>query len=205
MKHKLEQTNYEAVRHLMQSGDMIACSGVGPISDLIRIATSSNITHIAVVYQTWDDLEGTTRVRLIESTSLDGKSGVVTPFMSDRINSYKGSMYWCPLNDLVREYFDEDAFFDFMFNQEGKGYDVPQAIKSAIDIGPLFENKEDLDLLFCSELFIAGMKKATKGMLDSIKDLNASECTPKDCTRQGLFRERYYQLIGEPLRIRKFS
>lgn len=201
---KLEQTNYEAVRHLMQSGDMIACSGIGPISDVIRLATNSNITHIGVVYQTWDDLKGVKRVRLIESTSLDGNTGVVTPFMSDRIKSYKGSMYWCPLNDLVREYFDEDAFFKFMFAQEGKGYDIPQAIMSAIDLG-IFENKEDLDLLFCSELFIASMKKATNGMLDKIKDLNASWQTPKDCTRKGLCRERYYQLTGEPQRIRKLS
>jgi len=206
MKAILQQTNYEFIRHLMQPGDDIMFGGVGPVSDLIRIATMSPVTHIGSVYQTWDDLEGTKRVRVIESTSLDGVSGVVTPFLSDRLKGYKGNIWWCPLSKLVREHFDEDLFFKFMFDQEGKEYDTPQAIKSALDLVPLLdENKEDFDKLFCSELRTAGLEVATKGMIESLKAINASECTPKDCYQQGIHTHTYYQICGDPQRIPGFN
>lgn len=213
------ERNYNEVRSQMQQGDLICFGGKGEVSNTIKWVTNSHVSHVGCVYQSWDDLEGTKRVRLIESTQLNGVTGVVTPFMSERIPSYDGEMWWCPLNEKLREYFDEDAFFKFMFSQEGKPYDVPQAIGSALDsLDIVFENDENYSKLFCSELVTAGHKKAFEkalldnkldvnlwNMIEPLKNINPSETTPADMTHFRYYETTYYQIKGERKEIEFFN
>jgi hypothetical protein len=192
---------YENIRQFMEPGDDIMFGGSGIGSLIVKIATNSPVSHIGSVLRT-----GRGRVKIIESTQLDGKDGVGTAYMSDILKSYDGNIWWCPLSERVRRDFDEIKFLTFMFQQRGKKYDMPQAIKSAIDIGLPFENKEDFTKLYCSEIRTGALEKATEGgEVWSLKGINASEVTPKDCYRQNLHAPTYTQLLGRHTEISGYN
>ena len=119
------------------------------------------------------------------------------------MDSCGGEIWWLPLNDGLRQgKFDSVRFYNFLFNQAQarKGYDVPQALKSAIDNldelpfglhGPGY-HREDFSRFFCSELVVAGLEKA--GTVGSVK---ASEVTPIDLCRWKIYATTYFQLKGE--------
>lgn len=192
------QAKYKDIRHMIQQGDDFMFGGPGFVPATIKLVTDSPVSHIASVFQTYHGLNNTKRVRLIESTQLGDVHGVQTNYASKRIADYKGCIWWCPLSEKIREHFDEDAFFKFMYYQENKKYDLPQAIKSAIDIGVLIsdDNKEDFSKLFCSELRTGALEIATPPEIKTLNNINASEYTPADCCAQKVHDDIYYQLVG---------
>jgi hypothetical protein len=174
----------------------------------------SDVSHVGVILQTKVVEDTTDRFfnQIIESTSLHGFNGVIISRFSERIKEYKGDMWWLPLNDDIRKKrFNQKAFYDFLFIQarKRKKYDVPQAIKSAIDAidelpcgmhGPGY-NREDFSKFFCSELVAAGLEKA-----GAVGKVNASEVTPIDLCRWKIYHGEYYQLKGDPKkRITRFN
>jgi hypothetical protein len=201
----VEQITYEEARSKMKPGDVIAFGGKGRFSEIIKFATFSDVSHVGVILQTkiTDDETGRFFNQIIESTSLNGFNGVNISRFSDRMNTYEGEMWWLPLSEEIRNSrFNQKVFYDFLFNQakERKEYDMPQAIKSALDVldnlpfgahGPGY-NREDFSKFFCSELVSAGLEKA--GFVDSI---NASEVTPIDLCRWKIYANTYYQLKGD--------
>ena len=119
---------------------------------------------------------------MIESTSLgDGFAGVQINRLSDRVEFYKGEIYWYPLRDDVRADFNTKAFFDFLLKQNRKPYDTIQAAFSALDLVP--DSPEDFSKMFCSELVTAGYEEA-----GIIKPINASEQTPADLCGFDLYK-----------------
>jgi len=188
------QTDYEAVRDSMRIGDMIAFSGKSAFSNIIKTITRSGVSHVAAVLDT--NVEGTDRIQVIESTSLDGFIGVSTSFLSDRLRDYHGEAWWFPLGNPARTKMDTVKYYDWMMLQNKKPYDFPQAVQSGLDSlwdwGGLMYAKEDFDKLFCSEL-LAGAQEVSK----IIKRINASEVTPRDQTRFDLWYPYYYQILGE--------
>ena len=209
-----KQITYKEVRELMQPGDVIAFGGKGHLSEIIKFATFSSISHVGVMLQTKIPEDNTGRFfnQIIESTSLNGFNGVNVSRFSDRLNTYEGELWWLPLRKEIRESsFDKTKFFNFLFNQakERKPYDMPQAIKSAVDAldnlpfglnGPAY-NQEDFSKFFCSELVAAGLEIA--GAVDSV---NASEVTPIDLCRWSIYEDSYFQLKGESSkRISRFN
>lgn len=205
---------YEEARSDMKPGDVIAFGGKGHLSEIIKFATCAEVSHVGVLIQTKvaDDTTGRFFNQIIESTSLHGFNGVQISRLSDQIHIYDGEIWWLPLSEEIREKrFDQKAFYDFLFNQakERKEYDMPQAIKSALDVldnlpfgmhGPGY-NKEDFSKFFCSELVSAGLEKA--GVVGPV---NASEVTPIDLCRWRIYQESYYQLQGNPKRkITRFN
>ncbi|MEN8258083.1 MAG: hypothetical protein ABFS09_09520 [Thermodesulfobacteriota bacterium] len=209
-----KQITYKEARDLMQPGDVIAFGGKGHFSEIIKFATFSSVSHVGVILQTKIPEDDTGRLfnQIIESTSLNGFNGVNVSRFSDRLNTYEGELWWLPLNKKIRDSsFDKSKFFNFLFNQakERKPYDMPQAIKSAVDAldelpfglhGPAY-NKEDFSKFFCSELVSAGLE--TAGAVGSV---NASEVTPIDLCRWRIYENSYYQLKGESSkRISRFN
>ncbi|BBO70847.1 hypothetical protein DSCA_47770 [Desulfosarcina alkanivorans] len=201
----IERKDYSEVRTMMKPGDVIAFGGKGHFSELIKFATRSDVSHVGVILQTRvvDDTTGRFFNQIIESTSLNDYSGVVISRLSDRLNTYDGEMWWLPLNESLRsKKFDSERFYNFLFNQarERKGYDVPQALQSAVDVlddlpfglhGPGY-NREDFSRFFCSELVAAGLEKA-----GTVGPVNASEVTPIDLCRWNIYAGTYYQLKGQ--------
>ncbi|MDJ0889035.1 MAG: hypothetical protein QNI89_17150 [Desulfobacterales bacterium] len=197
---------YDEARAKMQPGDVIAFGGKGHFSEIIKFATFSEVSHVGVILQTRvsDDDTGRFFNQIIESTSLHGFNGVNISRFSDRLDTYDGELWWLPMNEQIRrEKFDRQVFFNFMFNQakERKPYDMPQAIKSALDAmdelpfglhGPGY-NREDFSKFFCSELVAAGLEVA-----GAVGTVNASEVTPIDLCRWKIYEGAYYLLKGDP-------
>jgi len=202
----MQRLSYAEARPHMQPGDVIAFGGKGHFSEIIKFATLSEVSHVGVVLQTRIADDDTDRFfnQIIESTSLNGFNGVSVSRFSDRIEHYDGEMWWLPLHEEIRaRRFDQKAFYDFLFNQarERKSYDMPQVIRSALDVldnlpsgahGPGY-NHEDFSRFFCSELVSAALEKA-----GTVGAVNASEVTPIDLCRWNIYADRYFQLKGDP-------
>lgn len=192
---------YEEARNLMQPGDVIAFSGKGNVSEVIKIFTKSAVSHVGVVFKTQqvnDPDPGRYMNTLMESTSLSGFSGVIMTRLSDRLCDYDGNLWWLPLSPAMRAKMDQTKFFDFLVKQEGKAYDTKQAIKCALDAlddvpflrGSTY-NKEDFSKFFCSELVAGALEYA-----GVIQNINSSEVTPIDLCTFNIYDTNYHQLKG---------
>jgi len=194
-----KRADYADVRPQMQPGDVIAFSGKAHVPEIIKWATCSNVSHVGVIFQSRLLIEGERQHQIMESTLLNGFLGVVISHLDDRLESYEGNVWWLPLSDSVRRKMDLEKFQTFLLEQEGKPYDVAQAIKSALDtheehplLGRMTYNIEDFSQLFCSELVAAALEAS-----GAISHLNASEVTPIDLCRFSIYKPDYHQLKGE--------
>ncbi len=210
----VEQISYEDARPKMQPGDVIAFGGKSHFSEIIKFATFSDVSHVGVILQTKvvDDTGDRFFNQIIESTSLHGFNGVQISRFSDRIATYDGDLWWLRLREKIRkDSFQQKAFYDFLFKlaKDRTPYDMPQAIKSALDAldhlpfglhGPGYA-REDFSKFFCSELVAAGLEEAK-----AVGTVNASEVTPIDLCRWNIYEEKYYQLKGDKSkRISRFN
>jgi hypothetical protein len=201
----VEQITYKEARNLMQPGDVIAFGERGFIPEIIKFATFSNVSHVGVILKTKIPEDNTNRYfnQIIESTPLYGFNGVTVSRFSERLDMHEGELWWLPLKKEIRERkFNQTKFFDFLFNQAKlrKKYDIPQAVKSALDgldklpfdIKSPTYNEEDFSKFFCSELVSAGLEVS-----GAIGNVNASEVTPIDLCRWNIYEDVYYQLKGD--------
>lgn len=201
---------YRDIRDAMKPGDVIAFGGKEQFSEIIKWATRSTVSHVGVVLQTraiYEERSDRYFNQIIESTSLNGFSGVTISRLSDRIFSYPGEIWWLPLSDKVRNRLSLKKFFDFLIQQDRKPYDLPQAIGSALDaldsvplIGRASVNLEDFSRFFCSELVAASLEAG-----GAVASLNASEVTPADLCMFKLYKDDYYRLKGEAKVIKGFN
>lgn len=202
---------YEEVRDEMQPGDIIAFGGKGHFSDIIKWATRSSVSHVGIILQSklliGDKPQDGYFNQIIESTSLNGFSGVSISRLSDRIEVYDGEIWWLPLGHDVREKLNLKRFYDFLIHQHKKPYDMPQAVKSALDaldkvplVNKATYNIEDFSKFFCSELAAAGLEAGS-----AIGTLNSSEVTPIDLCMFSIYQNDYFQLEGEEKDIRAFN
>lgn len=179
---------FEEVKSKMKVGDVIAFSGKGDFSEIIKWATRSNVSHIGAL------LDNNV---LIESDIDSG--GVVESDLKEKINKYDGEIWWLPLRKEIYDKMDKKIYQDFLIHQQGKEYDISQAIKSAVDtfdnitlIGAATHSNEDFARFFCSELVAAALEES-----GAIPNVNASEVTPIDLCCFDIFRSDYFQLKGE--------
>lgn len=202
---------YQEARMQMKAGDVIAFSGKGDFSEIIKWATRSTVSHVGVILQSQLLINGQQQEgmfnQIIESTSLNGFSGVSISRLSDRLDTYDGEIWWLPLRRDIHDAMDKQKFYNFLIHQERKEYDMPQAIKSALDaldnipvLSKATHNREDFSRFFCSELVAAALEAGA-----AIKSINASEVTPIDLCTFALYETDYYQLKGDRKEIRGFN
>jgi hypothetical protein len=207
----LSKSIYQNVRDQMQPGDVIAFSGKGQFSEVIKWATRSGVSHVGVILQSKLLIEDKPQEglfnQIIESTSLNGFSGVSISRLSDRLATYDGEIWWLPLSDACRSRLNIKKFYDFLLHQEHKPYDTPQAVKSALDaldavplLGRLTYNVEEFSAFFCSELVAAALEAG-----GAVKSINASEVTPIDLCMFNLYKDKYHQLKGKNKPIKGFN
>ena len=206
-----KKSKYENVRKKMKAGDVIAFGGKGNFSEIIKWATRSTVSHVGVILQSKLILDNQPQAgffnQIIESTSLNGFSGVTISRLSDRLYSYKGEIWWLPLSAKTRKKLDNKNFYNFLLHQDRKEYDMPQAVKSALDaldeipiIGNLTHNVEDFSRFFCSELVAAGLEAG-----GAIASLNSAEVTPVDLFRFNIYAADYYQIKGRARNINGYN
>jgi hypothetical protein len=187
------ESAYRDIRKDMLPGDVIAFGGKGRFSNIIKVFTRSAVSHVGVILQTQLLIDGEGQPgylnQVIESTSLNGFSGVSINRLSDRLDHYNGEVWWLPLSESVRAKLNVKKFFNFLLHQEGKKYDSYQAIQSALDMIP--DTAEDFGQFFCSELVVAGLEAG-----GVFKDINASEVTPADLVMWKVYATNYHQIKG---------
>lgn len=207
----IQFADYNNIRNQMRAGDVIAFSGKGDVSEIIKWATKSDVSHVGVILQSKLLIDEKPQAgyfnQVIESTSLNGFSGVSISRLSDRLVNYDGEIWWLPLDDGIRDRMNLTAFYDFLLHQEHKEYDLPQAIKARFDLldkMPFLEkitrNVEDFSRFFCSELVAAGLEES-----GAIPRINASEVTPIDLCMFSIYQRDYYQIHGLLKEIRGFN
>ncbi len=183
---------YESIADRIQPGDVIAFSGRGLPSAVVKLATRSVVSHVAIV------LETKPKVLIIESTPIEGFSGVTITALADRIAKHPGAMWWLPLAESVRRGLNVAAMQVFLTQQNHKAYDALEAINSGLDIPALtrgtHRHDENYDEFFCSELVIAGLKSG--GVLLGV---NSAEVTPNDVCCYAVYQPEYYQVKGDRL------
>ena len=132
-----QQRSYAQIREQMQPGDIIAFGGNSLFSKWAKLTTRSVVTHVAVVIKTkvLDESDGRYFNQAIEATSYNGKCGVMLTRLSERVSNYDGDMWWLPLSNKARANLEsnKNAFFDFLFKQNHKPYDIWQLFGSTVD------------------------------------------------------------------------
>ncbi|ABK44201.1 hypothetical protein Mmc1_1692 [Magnetococcus marinus MC-1] len=198
----MKTLSYAQARPLMKAGDVIAFSGKGHFSEVIKLATRSGVSHVGVVLQTqvMEIESGKFFNQIIESATIRGFSGVSISLLSERLDEYEGDIWWLPIQaKLTENPENHKAFYNFLFQQAKlkKPYDFPQAVQSAVDAmdelpfglhGPGY-NREDFSRFFCSELVAAALERAK-----IVGTINASEVTPIDLCRWNIYEQDYYLL-----------
>lgn len=203
--------DYSEVRDQMLPGDLIAFGGKGRASSIIKRFTRSVVSHVGLVrHVQMLGAYNTSRYfnEIIESTSLDGVSGVQAARLSKRLEQYEGEAWWLPLTNEARKRFDETAFWNWLYEQEGKPYDIPQAILAGLDwldeFGGVTVATEDFSALFCSELAAGALRAAgvldTRSLDNGLRMINASEETPIQLCQRPIWKSPV-QLKGKPMRI----
>jgi len=194
---------YASVREAMRPGDVIAFGGRSPFSNLIKRFTLSPVSHVGIIRQSQMRTESGARYfnELTESTSLDGRVGVVTSRLSGRLDQYEGEAWWLPLSLATRAGLDHERYFEWLYAQEGKPYDFFGAVATSLEGLPLLGAAvvEDFGRLFCSELAAGALEAA--GALPSI---NASGVTPIELCRFRIYG-KCVQLKGKWTTIPRFN
>ncbi len=205
--------SYTDVRDRMRPGDVIAFGGKGGFSNIIKRVTNAPVSHVGIIRHSQlrteaQDVEGCGRYfnELCESTSLDGRIGVMTSRLSCRLRAYDGEAWWLPLGAKARSAFDELAYFDWVYAQDGKPYDLLGAVATILEDYPLLGRAviEDFSALFCSELAAGALEVA--GVLPA--GTNASGVTPIELCRLAIYAPVLVQLkptSGEPVDIPRWN
>lgn len=186
---------YEPLRHRIQPGDIVAFSGQGISSEIVKVATRSEVSHVGIILRC-ELQRDVIHPQLMESSPIEGFHGVAISDLEERINNHKGNMWWLPLRSERRQNLQLDRFQKFLLAQDKKGYDPIQAINSGLSklhglpvIGRFTRSRENLDRLFCSELAAAALK--TGGVLP---DINASGITPSQLCQLAIYQSEYHLL-----------
>ena len=204
----MERTLYKQVCERMKPGDIVAFSGRSRFSRLIRLTTRAVVSHVGIICQTENSVEIIESVTFAQDrTSAEEVEGVRYNDMHKRVTDYDGFVWWLPLSEDSRASLNQKKMVEFLQTTEGKKYDMPQAIKAALDIieeNPFFDlstyNQEDFDAFFCSELVAAALRAG--GVIETI---NPSEVTPSNLCSFKLFAEDYYQLKGRRKEIDDYN
>jgi hypothetical protein len=159
----LIQTDYKSVRCRIRPGDIIAFSGSGRISRLIQFFTRSVVSHVGIVFEIME--RDVRRVKLMESTTLDGLQGVQETYLSERIQTYSGPVWWLPLSEKVRSQMDQGRFWKALFDANGRPYDYRQVLHHGIDWLRLRSQGESPGRLYCSELCALALKSGYAGSI----------------------------------------
>lgn len=185
----LTETNYqENIKENLRTGDIILFSGHGAISNLIKLFTKSEWSHVGIALR-----NGTTDLYIWESTTLSDvddvidhikKKGVQLVSFAERTEKYHGKIAVRHLQGVTMDDAEADALKQLIIELENRPYEehLIDLLKSSVDTyGKEWHNEGDLSSLFCSELIATAYQHL--GLLN--KTEVADEYTPKDFSSAG--------------------
>ena len=198
----MKEMKYGEIRPLLSTGDVIAFSGKGRVSELIKWRTGSRYSHVGFVYRSPTAFHDEV-VFLAESTTLSNVPdavfgqllrGVQLAPLSQRLARTDGEAWWLPIkfNNLSGEARVAAVTEMWRWIRERRPYDHVQAMGAGVDwwdkLG--MGNEPDFSSLFCSEM--VSRFHQLLGLLP--KERNASEDTPADVCA--------FPHLGEPVSIK---
>lgn len=175
-------SNINDLKDALRPGDVVAFGGNGIVSDVVKFACHSQVSHVGCVLSL-------DPIKIIESTSLNGLVGVTINLLEDRLN-YDGNVWILPLSSDIHRKLNKTSFFNFMFEQNKKPYDFYGAAASALHIE---REKFDDTKFFCSELVVAGLEAGGLNIIN-----RPDFARPCDLCAMHIFSGEYYQIVGEP-------
>lgn len=209
---QLSRSTYHQIQQFITPGDIIAFGGSSIFSRIVKYATRSTVTHVAMVLDVQHRHHGhrATVHNIIEAARVNGRAEVMVNRLCNRVEAYPGEVWWLPLNRAAKNKLtvNQSSWYRFLHQQLAKPYDIRQALRSALDTPKSLErwpsltrNTEDFRKFFCSELIAEALQRAT-----IIPPVNASEVTPIDICRPAIFRSsKAVQLKGNSLAITGFD
>lgn len=132
----LPAQDYDTIRRLVKTGDMALCSGTNPFSRVIRWATKSPWSHIALIVR----LEDIDRVIVLEAVAKIGVRAVpLSRFVaedSDRHRPYPGDIIIARHTAFAEKATGAalHAMTDFAFDRLGAPFDVNEITRIGIRI-----------------------------------------------------------------------
>ena len=197
-------TQYLAVRSQIRAGDLIAFEGRDVLSSLIEVF-GNGPSHIAIV-RNQDTANQASPVTITESTIENGRNGVQTNRLSERLASYDtgARAWWLPLSDEIRREIDWFKFYQFIgASEDHVGYDTMDLFEFILRglpiVGSRIAQKENREQMVCSG-FVAAVLESC-GVL---RGINFSKTTPGDLTSMRLYRD-CVQILGKPGTIHDFN
>lgn len=118
----------------LDCGDLIAFSGVGFISEVIKRATDrprNLVSHVGVMV---------TPTLLAEATTLNGENGVVLVNLEYKFESYPGEIYGCRLKKEIGKHLGQSKFIERLMAVDGQPYSKLQAVLSLFRAGKDLHN-----------------------------------------------------------------
>jgi hypothetical protein len=171
------------IDQVVRPGDILAYSGRGLISETVRLATNSDVSHIGIV------LTAGPVSTVIESTSLAGFSGVTIGPLAERCTNYNGEVWFLPLADRSLGLTTTTKLQAWLQAQNHDKYDTWGAIESALQL----HHPKHVGQWFCSELAAAALQSI--GLLSG--SLVPDQVRPCDLVRMPIFSPDYWQIQGE--------
>ena len=164
---------YNAVRDEIKTGDLIAFSGRGFISSIIKLVTMSQISHVGIAIVGDSAFMG----KVVCVAEVRMKIGVQINLLRPRLEEYKGKIWVYPLKEEL--IIDQELALVAAIRKEHTEkikYNYKQAAKAAIDIfdDAGFEAKENKKENICSG-FVARHYKGIKIIDEAI---NFAEIVP---------------------------
>lgn len=121
-----------ATEHVpLQTGDLIAFSGSGLVSSVIKWATHSPISHVGVM------LDDTT---LVEAYNGMGENGIVKLTLKAKLAAYTGQMWLYRLTPYVRGIMNAERLEHFTVQALAQPYSKLQAVAAAFGAGQDLSN-----------------------------------------------------------------
>jgi len=175
----------EELFSLLKTGDLLFCSGTSFFSNLIKLTTHSQWSHVGMIYR---NLEGGLfcwEANKIEKGVENIKCGVEVYPLKEKILNYKGDIAVRRIENsnldqekataIIAGFIEEVKCFPYETN-------VLELLKSVAD-GPFGLNVRDLSSIFCSEL-VAEAYQRLGLLLPSPAGLSSNEYTPADFARK---------------------
>lgn len=178
-------SNYLKVRDLIQTGDVIAFSGRGLFSQIIKLRINCPISHVGIVVRSNDTtglfadsvllLESTTLTKGLDADGMDVIKGVQMRWLSQVVESYDGDVSIYQLKNYPTPE-NEKKMIDWLREKKFQktAYDYKQIAYLGFKTKNLKDNENST--LFCSELVAKCLQKL--GILS--EDYHPSLMTPKD-------------------------
>lgn len=160
----------------LDCGDLIAFSGVGFFSEVIKRTTDyprNLVSHVGVMV---------TPTLLAEATTLNGENGVVLVNLEYKLESYPGEIYGCPLKSGHGIKLDRDKFIERLMAVDGQPYSKLQAVLSLFGAGKDLHNWGSS--WYCSKLVAEAYKAG--GLIYSFMN---TAVTPSELTKWPIFYE----------------